>query len=289
LVGKTNKMLHFVFDTCSILNIIKIDDDLELLKKLKQVNIYFPEKVKEEIERFIKSTKKQKATDYRNFLFTNLVSYEIIKNNDKDFFEKIERWTSYTKKNGEFFALATAIFLSRYSPKYNFEEQNFIKLITDDSPAQKDFESYLKLEQLVSTGDSIDVMLIFYILDSSFTEGKLKKILLDLKALYVKEHLEIMNTLKELLSKNQSSNKSAKQKLSKRKEIKNFIELYKNNNTDLLLMKIDKLNKLLGEFRIKKKSDLEEFSNSIFRNHIDYVDKINSLLGKDLSAVYCLP
>jgi len=282
-------MLHFVFDTCSILNIIKIDDDLELLKKLNELKIYFPEKVYEESEKFLKNIKEIKATDYRNFFLMNRVSYDTIENNDSDFFEKIERWTGYTKKNGEFYALVTAIFISRYSSKYNFEEQNFIKLITDDSPARRKFESYLKLEQLVSMGDSIDIMIIFYILDSSFTEKRLRQTLSDLKALYKKEYLEVINTLNELSIKNLDSKKKAKLISSNRYDIKSFIELYKNNNTELLARKIDKIKKLLLQFGLKKKSDLEWFNNSIFRNHIDYVNKIDSLLSEDLSNLYILP
>jgi len=138
-------------------------------------------------------------------------------------------------------------------------------------------------------GDSIDVMLVFYILDHSFTKKELRKTLSALKALYKKEHLEILNTLYELLSKNQSSKKNNKQKSSNNGEIRNFIDLYEKNNTELLAKKIDKINRLLIEFRLKKKSNLEEFGNSIFKNHIDYVNKIDSLLSKDLSYVYCLP
>jgi len=57
-------MLHFVFDTCSILNIIKIDDDLELIKQLRKLKTYFPEKVFEEAKKFLK-TNNEKSTDYK--------------------------------------------------------------------------------------------------------------------------------------------------------------------------------------------------------------------------------
>ena len=177
-----------ILDACTAINLIHIDQDEYLIKKLKEIDIYISEKVFEEIrknayvkfERFrkepssrkedIKSMKEEidaKVSIFRAYQFYNHI---IEKDYDDELIKHVQNATNYSLDNGEFRSTVLALYISRFKPS-SIKPEDFypVKLFfhTDDSPAKAEFEDYFKHQQIGYIEDTVDLLILLYRIDLS--------------------------------------------------------------------------------------------------------------------------
>ncbi|MCB0706404.1 MAG: hypothetical protein KDC34_13905 [Saprospiraceae bacterium] len=210
--------INCVLDACSIINLISIDEDDFLIKKLfKCLKLSICEKVLKEVKCNIfkkenLQTKKKEVDTLLGQLYHYVVSDSTLeKDCGKDFFERIHKIANYKKENGEFYSSALALYLSQY------EE---IKLFfhTDDSPAKNEFQDFFITHQIGGIEDTADLILLIYRLDDKFLNKELIKFLDSLFAEYAREVAACLKELREI-----SSFVNSNAKFRKKGNLKNLI------------------------------------------------------------------
>ena len=208
-----------VLDACSIINLIHIDEDDFLLKKLKNVDYYLCQKVFKEVNSnvFNKLNKIRKGRELkgqevkarkeeidktlslfrRNQMLDNEIKHEL----GDDIFDQVKKLTGYYKENGEFSSAVLALFLSRCKPlKHNSNDFVPTKLYfyTDDYPAKNEFDSFYRYQQIGYIEDSADLLVLLYRLDYDFTLKQLDKVLSSLFAEYAREVTLLEKKLRDI-------------------------------------------------------------------------------------------
>lgn len=188
-----------LLDACTVINLIHIEEDDFLLKKLKRLDIHINDLVFTEIrdnvyvkprrdldykyvdKREWKETKKtieQKLTFYRGKKNNN---QDILNDFGSDYFERIKDLTNYKKRvNGELCSTGHALYLSRNDYKN-------VSFYTDDYPAKDDFSDFFHHQQIGQIKDSVDLLILLYWLDEDFTDLQLKRLLDELYSQYATE------------------------------------------------------------------------------------------------------
>lgn len=295
-----------LLDACTVINLIHIDEDDFLLKKISKLDLHINELVFNEVRQNVyvrlkesrntkysnrdeteRNTKliEQKLTFFRGKKNDNI---ELLKKLGENYFEKIREITNYTKRdNGELYSTAFALYLSRYGSKKIF-------FYTDDYPAKDYFMDFFDYQQIGHIKDSVDLLVLLYWLDDSFTQKQLDNLLGDLfsqyatevtllkeklneyyrlkiDAKYLKGNRELVQKLQQLIFKLEKyefcgindlksffSNKN-----SKCSEINKIIENYSsifelenNFGKNSLLSKITLTREKLETFKIQKKENL---------------------------------
>lgn len=222
-----------VLDACTAINLIHIDEDDFLLKKMDKLEVHINDTVFDEIKANVRKgvgdisadrngvekAIEQKLTFFRGKKNDN---NELLKDVGRDYFDRIKTVTNYTKKlNGELYSSAYALYLSRFSEKKVF-------FYTDDYPAKEYFSSFFNHQQIGHIKDSVDLLVLLYWLDDKFTEKQLDNLLSDLYSQYATEVIVLKRKLQDFLN----SNIDAEFKRNK-KEIA--------DNLSLLVNKLDKL------------------------------------------------
>lgn len=192
-----------VLDACSIINLIHLDEDETLLKRLKFLNILICECVFKEVgtnvyKRLsldqtispIEINEQRKIIDQKLNLFRH---YQILNNNiaqdlGKDIFSQVKRMLNYKKDNGEFFSSVLSLYKSRFEPTKIFFH-------TDDFPAKEEFSSFYKLQQIGYIEDTADLLLLLYRLDDDFKENELNELLSRLQSQYTSQVSELVKKL----------------------------------------------------------------------------------------------
>jgi hypothetical protein len=196
-----------LLDACTVINLIHIDEDDFLLKKIKKLEIHINELVFNEIRNnvFIKPwrdleskyTDKNKHKEIKKTIEQQLTFYRGKKNNNQDilndfgsdYFDRIKILTNYTKReNGELCSTGHALYLSRYHYKN-------VSFYTDDYPAKEDFSNFFQHQQIGQVKDSVDLIILLYWLDDNFTDQQLKKVLNELYSQYATEISLLMKEL----------------------------------------------------------------------------------------------
>lgn len=185
-----------LLDACTAINLIHIDEDDFLLKKIDKLDLHINDVVFKEIKANINKYKKsdnkiykidiaekrkiidQKLTFFRG---KNTDNGNLFNNVGSDYIEKIKEVTKYTKKvNGELYSTAYALYLSRINEKRVF-------FYTDDHPASEYFSPFFDYQQIGQIKDSVDLLVLLYWLDEKFTEPQLDHVLSELYSQYVLE------------------------------------------------------------------------------------------------------
>ena len=164
-------LINCILDACTFINILNIDDNQFLLKKLDKININICETVFKEVQ--INGKIKIEKTEFKDKLskltalrerdenISSLRKYIITNRkietdiDDIDFFKKIKLLVNYSKDNGEFFSTALGFYLSRYCEMKIFFH-------TDDVPAREKFQEYFLYHQIGIIEDSIDLLILLY-------------------------------------------------------------------------------------------------------------------------------
>lgn len=184
------KSIEYVFDACSMINLIHIDDNDFLFKRMKKLGFVICEKVHKEIQNNIfnnllfnendNEIRKEieiKLTKLRSHIRSNK---DILDDNGNDYFNLVKEFTQYNKENGEFYSVALTLELSRWN-------ENKMFFITDDYKAKNHFSKYFSFQQMGYIEDSCDFLVFLYWLDSRYNIMKLKRYLWDLLASYRSE------------------------------------------------------------------------------------------------------
>lgn len=198
-----------LLDACTVINLIHIDEDDFLLKKIKKLDIHINDLVFNEIKANVyvrtsrdfssKLSDKAKWKEAKTKIEQNLTFYRGKKNNNEDllkdvgsnYFERIKVLTNYKKRvNGELCSTAYALYLSRYHSKNVF-------FYTDDYPAKEDFSDFFHYQQIGQIKDSVDLIILLYWLDENFTDQQLQSKLSELYSQYATEITLLKNKLRK--------------------------------------------------------------------------------------------
>ncbi len=264
-----------LLDACTIINLIHIDEDDFILKKLAKLDIHINDVVFSEVKinvydrlsntNISKYSNKVSLEKNRKLIDQKLVFFRGKKNDNdnllndlgENYFEKIKQITDYGKKtNGELCSTAYALYLSRCNEKKVF-------FYTDDIPAKQDFTPFFDYQQIGHIKDSVDLIILLYWLDENFTEQQLKNVLSELYSQYATD----VKLLQNALEKFQQDNVDAKYKRS-----------YKDAS--------DKLSILIHKLRDLDFQDIIEI-RSFFENKRSRHKAINDILDK-FSTVFNL-
>lgn len=254
-----------LLDACTAINLIHIDEDDFLLKKIDKLEVHINDIVFNEIRanvvkgidnaiadrNDVEKTIDQKLTFFRRKKNDNS---ELLKDLGSDYFERIQTVTNYTKKlNGELYSSAYALYLSRFFQKKVF-------FYTDDYPAKEHFSSFFDYQQIGHIKDSVDLLVLLYWLDDKFTEQQLDNYLSDLHSQYATE----VTVLKKELQGFYNNNVDAAFRKSKRDIV---------DNLNILLNKLNKL-----DFRdIRTLYDFFDNNKSKCRGVFEIVKKYSSV------------
>jgi hypothetical protein len=174
-------ILPVVLDTCTIINLLRIDEDDEFLfKKLKDLNLNISDCVYNEVQKNVNL--KTLTKEQRDYITQQLPSFAThIINPDKkfenDYFDELKSFCNYTKENGELHSTLLSLHICR-------KESTRLFFYTDDFPAKKQFSPYFSYQQIGTIGDSVDLLLFLFWSISDFNEKRLKKYLQNLYSEY---------------------------------------------------------------------------------------------------------
>lgn len=158
-------MPHVVLDACTILNLLRIDDEDSdfLLKLIKNWRVYLPEHVFKETKLHVWSdfyTKEKndhilivvnREFDHRKTLDSN-----IKKDLGDEGFEHIVKFSGHNKReNGELYCVALALVKSR-------EEEELVTIYTDDYKAMEKFRELCRYHRIGEMGDTLDLLTLLY-------------------------------------------------------------------------------------------------------------------------------
>lgn len=258
-----------ILDACSVINLVHIDEDEFLKKKVDKFDIRINELVFEEINKNIykrlelirlrKQADTQEINNIRKYIDIQLGYFRnkktlnslIFKEVGDDYFDKINEITEHSKKhNGELHSTALALYLSR-------SESKKIYFYTDDFPAKDEFSPFFEFQQIGQIKDSVDFLLLLFWIDESFNEAELDKFLSKLFSEYATE----VSFLE--------------------KELKN----YKETNIDANYIKskpkesIENLNKLIYKLSIHDFSNITIHKDYFNQNKLKF-KTINDILNK---------
>lgn len=230
-----NKRL-FILDACTLINLLRIDQDEILYDHLTSFNIKIAETVYQEFNANIfKNGYTVELRDRINRYRTTLSSYieqnKTIKANiSNELCEEIKAFTLHDKEDGEFYSLLLSLYLSRY-------EMTQINLYTDDKPATDQFSEYFVFQQLGLLGDSIDLIIYMFCHSDKISEVDLNRFLDNLKSEYNISERVFVKEIEEYRA-NITNNKSNKNIIS---ILDDIIYGYRSGDNIKLYRAIEKL------------------------------------------------
>lgn len=174
-------ILPVVLDTCTIINLLRIDEDDEFLfKNLRKLNLNISDCVYNEAQRNV--NKKPLTKEQKDYIVQQLPSLAKISNPDdkikNDYFDELKKFCNCTKENGELHSTLLSLHICR-------NEGTRLFFYTDDFPAKRQFSPYFSYQQIGTIGDSVDLLLFLFWLISDFNEKRLKRYLQNLYSEYV--------------------------------------------------------------------------------------------------------
>jgi hypothetical protein len=188
--------MHYVLDACSVVNLLHIDEDEFLLRKLAEFQFSVCKQVYEESHKnaFHKFGKMHPyPQDKHEQIERKLIYFRERIYSDETYLELdqvISTLTNYKKRNGEFFTVILAFYINTFERKY-------ILMVTDDGPAKEHFTPYLSHHKVGYIQDTVDLLICLYRHCDNFSKSDLKKIL---SALYTEYACELSGLEKKLNS-----------------------------------------------------------------------------------------
>ena len=188
-----------VLDACTILNLLRIDDDSDfLLKLITNWRLSLPETVFSETKLHVRSDFYPKEKNDHNLIAINRefdhrkTLDEIIK---KDLgiegFESVIGFSAHHKReNGELYCVALALVKSR-------EEDASVTIYTDDYKATEEFQAFYRHHRIGDMGDTLDLLTLLYwsTPESVFQYSLYQSFIMNLRA----EFCHQLNTLAETI------------------------------------------------------------------------------------------
>ena len=257
-----------LLDACTVINLIHIDEDDFLIRKIEKVNYMLNSTVFEEVkknvykpldkeEKFKHSDKvaieeKRKLIDQvlPKFLSRINDNEKLVKDLGYDYFVRISEELRYNKNlNGELCSSAYALYLSRINSEKVF-------FYTDDYPAKDYFTPFFNHNQIGHIKDSVDFLLLVYWLNDNFSKRELVNMLSKLYSLYATE----VTLLKKELEDQYSSKLTGK--------------FFRGNKE--IVFKLKELILKLDNLQLQNINELKQY----FSNKKSRCFEINEILGR---------
>ena len=215
--------MQYILDACTIINLLHIDEDEFLLKKLSSLEFKICKTVYDETRKnaFKKFERVRPYPSDKSKIIERKLNYfrERIHNDESyiDLSDSVLESMNYPKRNGEYFSILLSYYLNTF-------EKCRILFFTDDSPAKEYFTPHLGHNKMGYIEDSVDLLILLYRQNQEFTTADLKKFL---SALYSEYAVEIGELEKEIngmeIPTHQIRNKDASLKLNQmRNAIRNL-------------------------------------------------------------------
>lgn len=164
-------ILPIVLDTCTILNLLRIDEDDEFLyKELIKLNINICKTVFDEIYKNIRiktfsDNQRKYISAHVSHFGSNITKCE--SQFEEDYKKNIQKFCNYKKENGEFYSTLISLYICR-------KEKCRLYFYTDDYPAKSTFENFFNYQQIGTIGDTVDLLLFLYWINSDFNQKRLE-------------------------------------------------------------------------------------------------------------------
>lgn len=190
--------IPIVLDTCAILSLLRIDKDRILCNSLLNVpNIYISPFVWDN-ELYYVINRKEFSEEQKECIYDELrILYPKVKIDYDDSFDNawantIREHVNYTKKdNGELFSTAYSLRISRLN-------QCRVCFYTDDIGAKDELNPFFEYQQIGYICDSVDLLVLLYRTDQTFTLDSLHNFLRELYS----EYSLSFNKFSETIAKN---------------------------------------------------------------------------------------
>ena len=185
--------LPIVLDTCTILNLLRIDEDEFLYKKLIKLEINICQSVFDEANRNVRTkTFSENQRKYISSHTPQLVPFIIRCDEqfEKEYKACIQEFCAYKKENGEFYSMLISLYLCR-------QKHCRLYFYTDDYPAKCVFDSFFNYQQIGVIGDTIDLLVFLYWSNPDFDQRKLEKYLQNLLSEFATPFKEFHNQFME--------------------------------------------------------------------------------------------
>lgn len=193
-----------VLDACTILNLLRIDDETDfLLKQLKTWTLCLPQTVFTETKLHVRSDfypkeKNEHILVIINTEFDHRKTLDAdIKNDLDDEFERILKFSKHDKReNGELYCVALALVKSRW-------EERAVTIYTDDYKATEEFGDFYRHHRIGDIGDTLDLLTTLYWMtpEATFQGTAYYNFLENLRAEYCHQLKDVMDNISTYLEK----------------------------------------------------------------------------------------
>lgn len=224
-----------VLDACTILNLLRIDDDSDfLLKLIMNWQLCLPETVFLETKLHVWSDFYTKEKNdhillaiNREFDHRKTMNDIIKKDLDDEFFESLIRFCGHNKReNGELYCVALALVKSRV-------EDATVTFYTDDYKATDEFQAFYRHHRIGEIGDTLDLLTLLYwsTPDSVFQYSLYQSFIINLRAEYCHQLKSLAETVIAYLEKKKKSNCNDRDLLE---NLNNIVTGYRSSNMSQL-------------------------------------------------------
>lgn len=197
-----------VLDACTILNLLRIDDETDfLLKQLKTWKLCLPQTVYNETKLHVRSDfypteKNDHILVVINTEFDHRKTLDAdIKNDLDEEFERLLKFSKHDKReNGELYCVALALFKSRW-------EENTVTIYTDDYKATEEFWDFYRHHRIGDIGDTLDLLTMLYWTtpEATFQRTAYDSFLKNLRAEYCHQLKDVTDSIEVYLEKQKKS------------------------------------------------------------------------------------
>jgi|APTNR8051073442_1049403.scaffolds.fasta_scaffold00930_5 hypothetical protein len=192
--------MTYILDACTLINLLHIDEDEFLLKRLKKLRIKIAPKVFEEVlgnaYQKIKRLPNEEKNSYQKYLDSQIAQFRVFLSKESDFLlpeEDMEKILGYSKKNGEFHSTRLAFSISRM-------EETKVFFVTDDQPAKSFFQPIFQFHQVGYVEDNVDLLTLLYWLNDDFKKNHFSNFLSKLYSEYAQNLDELIGMFRNLFS-----------------------------------------------------------------------------------------
>lgn len=197
-----------VLDACTILNLLRIDDETDfLLKQLKSWTLCLPQTVYNETKLHVRSDfYPPEKNDHILVVINNEFDHRKtldadIKNDLDEEFERLLKFSKHDKReNGELYCVALALFKSRW-------EEDTVTIYTDDYKATKEFREFCRHHRIGDIGDTLDLLTMLYWTtpETTFQRTAYQSFLENLRAEYCHQLKNVSDSIEDYLEKQKKS------------------------------------------------------------------------------------
>lgn len=191
-----NYPMPYILDACTLINLLHIDEEEFLLKKLRKLNFCIAPKVFKEIGdnayEKVKLKSQKERNEYSKYLDAQIALLRANQVQEDDFLtteDEMEQILEYSKRNGEFHSVRLAFSISRM-------EERKVFFVTDDQPAKQFFQSIFQFHQVGYIEDSVDLLTLFFWLNEDFRKVHYLNFLSKLRSEYAKGLDELIEKLR---------------------------------------------------------------------------------------------